>query len=81
MHSMRTIGIVGGELTQGRIEADSRRRCVGLIDALRDRGADAVVLACTELPLLLSQGDSNVALLDSMALHVDAALRFALAEG
>jgi len=71
-------GIITGELTQGRIEAASRQRCLGMIDGLRDRGAEAVVLACTELPLLLRPEDSTVALLDSTALHVEAALRFAL---
>lgn len=72
-------GIITGELTQGRIEPASRQRCLAMIDALRSEGAEAVVLACTELPLLLRQQDSAAPLLDSTALHVEMALRQALA--
>jgi aspartate racemase len=38
---------------------------------LRDRGAEAVVLACTELPLLLPVSDIGVPMVDSVALHIE----------
>ncbi|MBM3560880.1 MAG: hypothetical protein FJX53_13600, partial [Alphaproteobacteria bacterium] len=66
--------------------ADPRPHRAGLAAALsrddrrlRREGAEAVVLACTELPLLLRPEDSAARLLDSTALHVEMALRQALA--
>lgn len=44
------------------------------------RGAQGIISGCTEVPLVLTQEDLDVPLFDSMQLHVDAALRFALAE-
>jgi aspartate racemase len=38
-----------------------------------------VILGCTELPLILRQGDASVPLLDTLALHAEAALNYALA--
>jgi aspartate racemase len=70
--------IIIDELTVGRVEQRSREQCVGIIGQLRDAGAEAIVVACTELPLLLREEDSAPTLLDTTALHVEAVLRFAL---
>jgi aspartate racemase len=40
-----------------------------VIDRLVERGADAVILACTEIGLLVRDGDAAVPLLDTTALH------------
>ena len=50
----------------------------GLIARMRDRGCDAVILGCTELPLVLSDGNSALPTLDSTRLLADAALRHAI---
>lgn len=71
--------IIVDELTVGRIEARSRERCAAIIQQLRNEGAEAVIVACTELPLLIRAEDSVLPLLDTTALHVEAALRMALA--
>lgn len=70
--------IIIDELTMGRIEPSSRQNCVAIIEQLRERGADAIMVACTELPLLLRPGDSALPLLDTTTLHAEAALRLAL---
>ncbi|HEY1932886.1 MAG TPA: amino acid racemase [Acetobacteraceae bacterium] len=70
--------IIIDELTVGRIEPRSRQNCVAMIEELRAGGAEAIVVACTELPLLLRPEDSKLPLLDTTALHVEAALRLAL---
>jgi len=70
--------IIVDELTMGRIEDRSRQECIGIIRALREDGADAIAVACTELPLLVTQDVSPLPLLDTTALHVEAALRMAL---
>jgi len=47
---------------------------------LQRAGAEAVVLACTELPLLIHVEDTPVRLFDTMALHVNKAVTLALEE-
>lgn len=70
------------ELTLGRVEETSRRSCLDIIAGLRDAGAEAIVVACTELPLLFrGDDDGPVPLLDTTVLHAEAALRWALAIG
>ena len=66
------------ELTVGRVEPRSRDACVAIIQQLRDQGAEAIIVACTELPLLIQQEHVPLPLLDTTALHVEAALRLAL---
>jgi aspartate racemase len=70
--------IIIDELTVGRIEPRSRQHCVAIIEQLHARGAEAIVVACTELPLLLRPEDSPLPLLDTTMLHAEAALRLAL---
>jgi aspartate racemase len=50
-----------------------------IIDDLNRRGAGGVILGCTEIPILLSQSDTEVPLFDSTLIHVNQALDFALA--
>src|SRR5262249_53740353 len=69
------------ELTMGRIEQRSREQCVPVIQRLQHQGAEAIVVACTELPLLVRQEDSPLLLLDTTALHAEAALRPAFPAG
>jgi len=69
----RTInGIIFSELCLGRIENASRRRLVEIVGRFE---VDGVILGCTELPLILKNGDLPVEVLDTVAIHVEAALR------
>ena len=52
---------------------DRRYRAI-VTRAAREEGADGVILGCTEIGLLLSQGDVDVPVFDTTALHVQAAL-------
>lgn len=72
--------IIFDELTQGIITDESRAVFVAAIDDLAARGAEAVVLACTEIELLIGQDDSRLPVLDSMALHAQAAAEVCLAD-
>jgi aspartate racemase len=72
--------VIFEELTLGRIEDGSRAAYVGVIERLRDAGAEAVVLACTEIGLLVRPEDSVLPLLDSATVHAEAAAAFAVAE-
>jgi aspartate racemase len=58
-------------LTTGSVDPDSAGLLRKSVILLRDRGAQAVVLACTELPLLLPISETDVPIIDSVALHVE----------
>ena len=70
--------IIYDELGQGVIRDESRRAYVGIIEDLVRRGAQGVILGCTEIPLLIKQKDSPVPVFDTTALHAAAAVDFAL---
>jgi len=53
---------------------------VKIIKKLEKRGADCVVLSCTEFPLLLSQKDVSVPLVSSTDLHAQEAFEMATGE-
>ncbi len=71
--------VVFEELVAGRIEPASREAYRGVIARLVERGAQAVVLGCTEIMLLINAADSPVPLFDTTALHADAAVAALLA--
>ncbi|HEY6257371.1 MAG TPA: aspartate/glutamate racemase family protein [Xanthobacteraceae bacterium] len=66
--------IIYDELVQGRVELMSRDACREVIARLLARGAEAVILGCTELMLLVLPEDSPVPLFDTTRIHVEAAV-------
>lgn len=73
--------IIYDELVRGIVTAPSRDTYRAIIQRLADRGAQAIILGCTEIMLLVSQQDSPVPLFDTTTLHALAAVEAALAEG
>ncbi len=71
----RINAIIFDELVYGRFEASSRQYFQTVIAALAARGCDAVVLGCTEIPLLISESDSPLPVIDSTRTLARAALR------
>ena len=67
--------IIYDELVQARIVPGSRAYFQNVIRELADGGCDAVALACTEIPLLISSADSPLPILDSTRILARAALR------
>jgi len=70
--------VVFDELTQGVIREASREAYVDVIRGLAAQGADAVVLACTEIGLLVGLEDSPLPLIDSAEAHARALADVAL---
>ncbi len=71
--------VIFEELTHGRLEDRSREEYLCIMHELTDRGAEGIVLGCTEPSLLVSPDDvSDVALYDTTSLHVDRAVQLAL---
>lgn len=71
--------IIYEELCAGVVRDASRVVYQRAIDALAARGAQAVILGCTEITLLVKPADSSLPTLDTTALHAQAAVDFALA--
>ena len=74
----RINAIIFDELVQGRFTERSRGECVRVIESLQDRGCDAVVLGCTEIPLLITEEQSPLPAIDSTRTLARAALRAAV---
>jgi aspartate racemase len=66
--------IIFEELVNGKFNDNSRRFLQEVIDVLKQRGCDGVILGCTEIPLLIEQHDSTLPVLDSTRLLARAAL-------
>ncbi|KAF1721378.1 aspartate/glutamate racemase family protein [Pseudoxanthomonas wuyuanensis] len=71
--------IIYEELCQGRILDSSRQRYRQVIASLVESGAEAVILGCTEITLLIGADDAPVPLFDTTALHARAAALHSLA--
>lgn len=71
--------IIYEELARGRFLDPSRQYFRGAIARLKGRGAEGVILGCTELPLLIGAGDADIPLFDTAELHALAAVEMALA--
>ncbi|WP_279357538.1 aspartate/glutamate racemase family protein [Methylobacterium indicum] len=73
--------VIYEELVQGRALPASRAAYRAVIARLVERGAQAIILGCTEIMLLVRPEDSPVPLFDTTALHAEAAVDWALAGG
>ncbi|RDE09596.1 aspartate/glutamate racemase family protein [Pelagibacterium lacus] len=72
--------IIYEELCRGIVRDASRAIYVEAIDRLRARGAEAVILGCTEIAMLISDDDSPLPVYDTTELHAHAAVAAALAD-
>jgi aspartate racemase len=74
-------GVIYDELVAGQIRDESRDRYLAVIRKLVDRGAEGVILGCTEIPLLVSEDDAGIPLFDTTTIHAEAALNYACTTG
>jgi aspartate racemase len=66
------------ELGKGILREDTKREYLRIADDLIARGAEGIILGCTEIPLLLNQSDFAVPVFNTTEIHVQAAVRYAL---
>jgi aspartate racemase len=71
--------VVYDELCAGIINPDSKQKYADIIQRLVAKGAEGVILGCTEIGLLVKQEDSPVPLFDTTEIHARAAVEYALA--
>ncbi len=72
--------IIYNELVLGKVLPESRAAYQAIIHALAVRGAQGVILGCTEIGMLIRPEDSPIPIFDTTALHVAAAVDWALAD-
>ena len=70
--------IIYDELVAGIVRQESRQAYKDVMARLVDHGAEAIILGCTEIMLLVHNEDSNVPLYDTTTLHAEAAIEAAL---
>ncbi|MCR8915479.1 aspartate/glutamate racemase family protein [Marinobacter panjinensis] len=70
--------VIYEELCQGEINPDSRQAYLDIVASLSERGAQAVILGCTEIGLLIRQADTSVPLYDTTEIHAAQAVKQAL---
>ena len=72
--------VIYDELCVGEIRSSSREQYVGIMEHLVERGAEGIILGCTEISLLVGDKDSRVPLFDTTQIHAEAAVEYALGE-
>ena len=70
--------VIMDELTIGVISPESKRLYWETIRRLQERGAEGIILGCTEIPLLVKQVEGEIPLFDTTLLHAHAAVKWAL---
>ena len=67
--------IIFDELVIGKFKNESKQK---LLEIIHNYEVDGVILGCTEIPLMLHKNDTNIKLLDTIEIHVEATLKFAM---
>jgi len=70
--------VIYDELILGDIRPASKEKYIEVMEKLIDRGAQGIILGCTEIPLLVGEGDVSVPVFDTMRIHATAAVEYAL---
>jgi aspartate racemase len=70
--------VIYDELVAGQIRDESRAGLLAVIRRLAERGAQGIILGCTEIPMLITEADAAMPLFDTTAIHAEAALRYAV---
>jgi aspartate racemase len=73
-------GVIYNELVLGNINPESRNHYERIIEKLIVAGAQGIILGCTEIGLLVKEGNSRVPLFDTTSIHAVNAVEFALSE-
>ncbi|HOP05428.1 MAG TPA: aspartate/glutamate racemase family protein [Tenuifilaceae bacterium] len=70
--------VIYNELVQGVIKEESRASFVKIIHELHRKGAEGVILGCTEIPLLISDKDVEIPVFDTTTIHAEKAVEWAI---
>jgi aspartate racemase len=66
------------ELLKEEFKKETKEKFLNIINDLEQKGAQGIVLGCTEIPLLIKQNDTHLPVFDTLEIHAKAAVDFAL---
>lgn len=70
--------VIYNELCQGKVQPESKQAYLKIIEKMAEEGAQAVILGCTEIGLLIQQEDCKLPLYDTVQIHAHKAVDMAL---
>ena len=70
--------VIYNELCMGEIRQESKQEFLRIVEIMKNRGAQSIILGCTEIGLLLQQQDTDVKLFDTALIHAEQAALLAL---
>ncbi|MEL4456667.1 aspartate/glutamate racemase family protein [Lutimonas vermicola] len=73
--------IIYKELVRGVLKPESKEIYLGVIEDLRKRGAQGVILGCTEIPLLIYPEDVELPIFNTTKIHAEKAVELSLSNG
>ena len=68
------------ELGRGLIKAETKENYISIVKELVERGAEGIILGCTEIPMLIGQADFSVPIFDTTKIHSQAAVEYVLSK-
>ena len=70
--------VIYDELCLGIINSDSKKKFLEIVDKLRNKGAEGIILGCTEIGLLIKNEDTDVPLFDTAIIHAEQAAMYSI---
>lgn len=70
--------VIYKELCLGEIKPSSKKQYLDIVTRLHEQGAEAVIMGCTEITLLIGQQDTSVPLYDTTAIHAEEAVNWSI---
>lgn len=70
--------VIYDELCLGTINSNSKKKFLEIVDKLRNKGAEGIILGCTEIGLLIKNEDTDVPLFDTAIIHAERAAIYSI---
>ena len=70
--------VIYDELCLGTINSNSKKKFLEIVDKLRNKGAEGIILGCTEIGLLIKNEDTDVPLFDTAVIHAEEAAIYSI---
>ena len=70
--------VIYDELCLGTINSNSKKKFLEIVDKLRSKGAEGIILGCTEIGLLIKNEDTDVPLFDTAVIHAEEAAIYSI---
>lgn len=70
--------VIFNELCCGEIKAESKKKFLEIVEKLKNKGAEGVILGCTEIVMLISQKDIDIPVFDTTEIHAETAAQLSI---